>query len=48
MMTLIQGGRQQEDKKEEDENNYQTIKCLTILESQAQTQLNDDDNKDEN
>ena len=26
----------EEDDKEEDEDNYQTIKCLTILESQAQ------------
>ena len=37
----------EEDDKEEDKDNYQTIKCLTFLESQAQAKLNDDDDKDE-
>ena len=37
----------EEDDKEEDKDNYQTIKCLTFLESQAPAKLNDDDDKDE-
>ena len=36
----------EEDDKKDDEDNYQTIKCPTFSESQAQAELNDDDDID--